>query len=303
VYKIKREANGSIGRFKQRYDIDYEDTFNPVVKDTTIRLILSVVVSQRWCIRQLNVQNTFLHGVLEEDVYIKQSPEYQDVSHSYYHCKLDKALYGLKRAPHGWYPRLSHKLQALGFVPSKADISLIFYRKASIVVYVLVYVDDIIVASSSSRAVDGLLADLKFDFALKDLVTCTIFLVLRLRNFQMGSYSHKKICFRPSPPCWHAAFQKAVTTPLSTSEKLSMHGGTTWCRRIHQVSKCSRCSQVPHTNMTRFIFCYKQVLPVSSCSHGYSLVNSKTHFVIYQPYSKCWTPRQKIIIYGCQCIL
>jgi hypothetical protein len=218
VYKIKRKANGSIGRFKQRYDINYEDTFNPVVKATTMRLILSVVVSQRWCIRQLNVQTTFLHGVLEEDVYIKQPPEYQDVSHSYYHCKLDKALYGLKRAPHGWYPRLSHKLQALGFVPSKADISLIFYRKASIVIYVLVYVDDIIVASSSSRAVDGLLADLKFDFALKEIFRWVLTHTKKYASDLLHRVGMQKC--------------KAVTTPLSTSEKLSMHGGTAWCRRI-----------------------------------------------------------------------
>jgi hypothetical protein len=75
VYKIKRKDDGSIDRykailvakgFKQRYDINYEDTLSPVVKATTIRLILSVVVSQGWCIRQLDVQNVFLHGVLEE---------------------------------------------------------------------------------------------------------------------------------------------------------------------------------------------------------------------------------------------
>jgi hypothetical protein len=75
VYNIKRKADGSIDHytaifvakgFKQRYGIDYEDTLSPVVKATTIRLILSVVVSHGWCIPQLDVQNVFLHGVLEE---------------------------------------------------------------------------------------------------------------------------------------------------------------------------------------------------------------------------------------------
>jgi hypothetical protein len=80
VYKIKRRADGSLGRykarlvakgFKQQYGIDYEEIFSPVVKPATIRVILSLVVSQGWTIRKLNVQNAFLHGFLEEDVYMR----------------------------------------------------------------------------------------------------------------------------------------------------------------------------------------------------------------------------------------
>jgi hypothetical protein len=80
VYKIKRKSDGSIDRykarlvakvFKQRYDIDYDDTFSPVAKFATIHLVLSIIVSQGWSLHQLDVQNAFLHGVLEEDVYMK----------------------------------------------------------------------------------------------------------------------------------------------------------------------------------------------------------------------------------------
>jgi hypothetical protein len=78
VYKIKRKSNGTIERhkarlvakgFEQRYGIDYEDTFSTVVKIATIRLVLSIAVSQGWTLRQLDVQNAFLHGVLKEGVY------------------------------------------------------------------------------------------------------------------------------------------------------------------------------------------------------------------------------------------
>jgi hypothetical protein len=124
VYKIKRRADGSLDRykshlvakgFKQQYGVDYEETFSPVVTAATIRVILSLAVSNGWMIRQLDVHNAFLHGFLEEDVYMHQPPGYEDKKLSHHVCKLDKALYGLKQAPRAWYARLSTKLLQLGF--------------------------------------------------------------------------------------------------------------------------------------------------------------------------------------------
>jgi hypothetical protein len=80
VYKVNQKADGSIDHykarlvakgFKQRYGVDYEDNFSPVVKIATIHIILSIAMPKNWCLRQLDVQNTFLHGVLEDEVYMK----------------------------------------------------------------------------------------------------------------------------------------------------------------------------------------------------------------------------------------
>lgn len=212
--------------FKQRYGIDYEDTFSPVVKAVTIRTVLSIVVSRGWSLRQLDVQNAFLHGVLEEEVYMRQPPGYEKSSLPNYVCKLDKALYGLKQAPRAWYSRLSTKLQELGFKASKADTSLFFYSKGGVTMFLLIHVDDIIVASYVPSAVPALLQDLGKEFALKDLGELHYFLGIEVKKMTNGillsqekyaTYVIRKVGMNDCKP---------VTTPLSTSEKLSVNEGS-----------------------------------------------------------------------------
>jgi hypothetical protein len=235
VFKIKRKADGSIdgykGRlvakgFKQKYGIDYEDTFSPVVKIATVRLVLSLAVARGWCLRQLDVQNAFLHGILEEEVYMKQPPGFENSNASHLVCKLDKAIYGLKQAPRAWYSRLSTKLISLGFRASKSDTSLFIYRKGGVTICMLIYVDDIIVTASSEEAVTALLQDLKKEFALKDLGNLHYFLGIEVKRtkegivLSQGKYARDILTRVGMMNC------KPSPTPLPAAEKLSRFEGT-----------------------------------------------------------------------------
>jgi histone deacetylase 1/2 len=155
---------------------------------------------------------------------MRQTPGYEDPTKPGYICKLDKALYGLKQAPRAWFSRLSDKLHALGFSPSKADMSLFFFRRPKVVIFVLVYVDDIIVASSSPSATNGLLRALQSDFALKDFGDLHFFLGIEVNkvangiHLSQGKYTTDILQRVGMHTC------KASPTPLSPSEKLSKVG-------------------------------------------------------------------------------
>jgi histone deacetylase 1/2 len=186
-----------------------------------------MALTQGWHLRQLDIQNAFLHGVLEEEVFMRQPPGFEDPSYPGHLCRLDKALYGIKQAPRTWHVRLSSVLAALGFTPSTADTSLFILRRPGLTLYLLVYVDDIIVVSSSSAATDRLVHQLGTLFALKDLGPLHYFLGVEVHTPSRGGLllSQRKYA---SELLLKAGLQKCapVTTPMVASETLSANDGT-----------------------------------------------------------------------------
>jgi histone deacetylase 1/2 len=195
VFRIKENPDGTINKYKaclvakgynQEPGFDFQETFSLVVKLVTIRVILTLALSFRWDIQQIDVNNAFLNGILQEEVYMSQPPGFNNTDKTLV-CKLHKALYGLKQAPRAWYDRLTHALVSFGFHPSKCDPSLFVYKHKGVTMYVLVYVDDILLTGSSTPILHDLITKLHAQFALKHMGKPDYFLGIEVRYLPSGN--------------------------------------------------------------------------------------------------------------------
>lgn len=162
--------------FRQQSGVDYHETFSPVVKATTIRVILSLAVTQHRPLRKLDMQNVVLHGDLQETFYLQQPPEFVDPTKPDHVCLLHTSLYDLKQALWVWFHRLSTAILTLGFQGSKTDPSLCIYSRGRALLYMLVYFDDIIVTGNDPQAIDRIVRSLGLSFVVQDMGPLSYFL-------------------------------------------------------------------------------------------------------------------------------
>jgi hypothetical protein len=232
VFKIKTAATGEIERFKarlvvkgfrQREGIDYDEVFAPVSKYSTLRALLAIAAAQDLHIHQLDIKTAFLNGELEELVYCAQPPGYEQGSGLA--CRLHKALYGLKQAPRAWHARLRTELAAIGFTESAADPAL-FIKSSVTPIYLLTYVDDILLATSSETELATTKHQIMTTFDARDLGAASYFLGMDLRR----DHSARTITIAQSRLTSELLSKyglddaKPLSTPLSATDKLTTIG-------------------------------------------------------------------------------
>jgi len=234
VYKIKQRPDGSIDRFKARLvakgfeqlsGVDYTDTFSPVIKPSTIWIILAMAVHFHWPIRQLDVSNAFLHGTLLEEVYMEQPQRFISNEHPDFVCRLRKSIYGLKQAPRAWFTCLSSSLLELGFTASLVDSSLFIFIHGTVKVFMLIYVDDIILTGTHMHALTALITQLQKKFPVKDLGPLGFFLGIQATRCPDSLHLCQAKYIRDLLHRTNMLGAKPATSPCPAGAKLSKFDG------------------------------------------------------------------------------
>lgn len=175
----------------QKEGIDYSEMFAPVVKMTTVRAFLGVASAKNWKLHQMDVHNEFLHVDLTEEVYMKPPPRFRPNEPNMV-CRLKKSLYGLKQASRCWFKKFKGALLGYGFTQSYSDYSMFYLRKEGSEIYVLVYVDDLIIGGDDSEGISRFKAYLNECFHMKDLVNLRYFLGIEVAQKPEGIFLCKR---------------------------------------------------------------------------------------------------------------
>ncbi|GMI72424.1 hypothetical protein HRI_000911700 [Hibiscus trionum] len=243
VYRVKYKADGTVDRFKARLvakgftqieGVDYIDTFSPVAKMTSFKVLLALVASNNWHLLQLDVNNAFLNGQLDEEVYMKLPLGYnlknsitcenQDGSSNLV-CKLNKSIYGLKQASRQWFHAFSQVILKCGFVQSPSEHSLFTKGTGDEFIALLVYVDDVVLAGKNLLLLEAVQDFLQSHFKLKLLGPLKYFLGFEIARNDAGislSQRHYTLQLLEDTGCLG---KKPAEIPLIASHKLSVHEG------------------------------------------------------------------------------
>ena len=177
VFKLKVGPDGMVHKhkarfvaqgFSQKYGLDYDETFSPVVRFESLRTVIALAVQNGLKLHQMDVTTAFLNGELNEEVYMKQPEGFVAKGHEDLVCKLKRSIYGLKLSPHCWNSALDNQLKQMGFLQAKGDPSIYMVSEGEIFM-IAVYVDDIVLAGKSDKRMTEVKQALAKQFQVKDM--------------------------------------------------------------------------------------------------------------------------------------
>jgi hypothetical protein len=201
VYKVKPGTAGNPTRYKarlvargfeQKDGVDFLETFAPVVRWETIRVLIAIAVHLNWPIHQLDILTAFLNDILKEDVYMYQPLGFVTPGSEHLVCKLHKSLYGLKQSPQAWYARLHAALLTWRLTQSNSDPNLYFAHIGTDTIALLVYVDDILLTGSNPKLIAQLKNHLHQTFKTNDLGPIRRYLGVQFDHNDTGLHMHQK---------------------------------------------------------------------------------------------------------------
>ena len=242
VFKVKENQHGEVERhkarlvakgFAQKYGIDYDETFAPVAKFTSIRFVLALVAKYDLLVHQMDVKTAFLNGDLDEDIYMKQPDGYVDSSRpTDFVCKLKKSLYGLKQSPRMWNKTIDDFMISLGFDKCESDHCVYVMRKvgkdgSDNLAFVVIYVDDLIIACNSLALLSTIKNALNKRFEMSDLGELKFCLGMEIdRNHDVGTVSVRQSKFLQSIL---AKFGMQDCKPVKTPQDPGLHLTKSMC--------------------------------------------------------------------------
>jgi hypothetical protein len=191
LFKKKFNAQGKVEKYKARLvakgysqveGIDFGEIFSPVAKLTSIRFILSIPATFDLEVEQMDVKTTFLHGDLEEEIYMKQSEGFVVKGKKELVCKLKKSLYGLKQSPRMWYQKFDTYILGLGFVRSRDDHCVYSKQVGNHFIYVVLYVDDMLLVGNNMDVIKEVKSQLSSKFDMKDLGAANFILGMEIKR-------------------------------------------------------------------------------------------------------------------------
>ncbi|KAM0042466.1 putative RNA-directed DNA polymerase, protein kinase RLK-Pelle-CrRLK1L-1 family [Helianthus debilis subsp. tardiflorus] len=185
---IKHKARLVAKGYSQKYGIDFEETFAPVARFETIRIVLAVAAHRGWTVHQLDVKSAFLNEELAKEIYVEQPEGFQVKGKEDQVYRLHKALYGLKQAPRAWYGKIDSYFARNGYTRSLNELTLYVKHKSGNFIYVCLYVDDIICTSSSDALVAEFKEGMKKVFEMTDLGLLKYFLGLEVKQCDQGIF-------------------------------------------------------------------------------------------------------------------